>query len=555
MKKRLFYFILSCILTTNAFSQIAINSVFESSVMDAKNGVISIYHPNGYIYHFQSSYDNIYVKKINAVNFAPVGNAYRLNSNISTIIHNGFVDPNGFIIIYGSVFNQIAKSFIFKIDPNTLQIVNYKLVSDIIRDGCWGENNSNLPNQENIYAFVGINGYVFTMNTSLVYKTYIYGISSGAITDISWDTNSKRFLVSGNMGVYTCFMTFDCKDSYPLGYTTLNKICFMSSGLSVFQLPDSQYGPMFSRYVVHTLMNDGRVLVVHSGRRSNNYAPLIELSILSFQTSAPYTTTIDAYKSISFPVNQTITTRDLVNNILQNELTLHMTSWENDEFPGGVKEYLSRIYVNANNISFESRSLNPVCSISNLIYNPIDQRGGVNIGTGFFEYDYDGINSEWYLGMEGIMCYIHPYFDKHGCFSSQLTEITSLTPSTRYTSERIITGNFNNYNMTIPIFNVLNNFILAGYCNYYHSSLSNPTKELQNPNTEANIILFENQEFMLTGFDEQVNCQIFDMTGKQISSFVTLNETNNVIPSLSSGIYLLVAKDKKGNEKTVKFVK
>lgn len=168
MKKKLYLSIIFLCIAFLSYSQISLNTITETSVQDSKNAAISLYHTNGTIYHFQSSWENIYVKKVSAYDFSPIGNGYRLNTYHTSVVHGGFIDPSGYIVIYGKVYlGGTPPNFIFKIDPNTLQIVNSKYSWLYVIDACWGEVNSNLTNQSNIYAFLGGSGRIFTTDLSL----------------------------------------------------------------------------------------------------------------------------------------------------------------------------------------------------------------------------------------------------------------------------------------------------------------------------------------------------------------------------------------------------
>lgn len=526
MKKKIYLSIILAIFSIVGFSQISINTIYTTSTGEQKNEAITIYHSSGQLFHFESSIWNLYVQKIDASTGAINSIAYRLNVNQwGGMLCGGFEDQQGNIIIYGE---QGVGGMIMKIDPSNFNILNVKNFYNIGRiiDGSCGEKNSGLITQSFNYSFLSNDGTFIISDLNFNISPYRFGIQNGDIQDISWNSITKKYMATGVLGYNAFFVSFDCKDSYQNEVLFHNKFGF--SGDLTTQ----------SGLVLHSLLNNGKIMIAKSGSIStSNY---LSLSTHSIIMSPPYFSTIDAFDRIKVRDGYFFN-KSMIYNPSNNNLTLN-SRIENDE-------YLFNIIDNGGTISCSQRYLSDVnININNLIYNPDDQLGGVNIGTGILSH----VNSYTNCGL----FYIHNNFST-SCYSSPSKVLkTSITPNTFQINEIVSPLNNSCIVPNIYFINPVPFFVLP-HCSSYHTEIENQIfkEKLASNQNNSDIVLFNNVEFMLTGFNGNVNCQIFDITGKIVYSIISDNDLTNSIPNLSKGIYLLKAFDNKGNEKIIKFIK
>lgn len=536
MNKKIIYAILFVFLTLKGFSQISYNEVHEGTVEDWKTSAITVHHSSGILVHFQASLNNIYVKRYSAYDCSGDSIGNRLNYDWGGFLSGGFEDPDSNIVIYGKINDSTSScGFVMKINPINLNIINVKLFRnyDQIIDGCWGLKNVGDSTEAFVYSFLINNGNFIVSDHNFNFNSKLYGIEEGKVTDISWNQYTSKFMGTGIIRNDACFLSYECNDSYFYGVQFINLYGFIGD-----------YYKTATGLVVHTLQNDGRILIAESGKDTLNNS-FLYLSIHTVMMTPPYYYTVERYLKYGLGRND-FDNKSMILNPVDSNNTLN-SRWY-DFVYNDKREYLFDISVFGNNIDLSPRYLDDdqIC-INNLINNPGDQLGSINIATGILKdtIEYSG----------GLFFIHNDFFTK--CYTENRIKMYELDPQFFPVYERVDSLIDSTY---IPRLN-FERIVLFTHrpdCSSYHYGVTSTKsdKNLMIPEKpEYNIINFENEEFMTVGFKGDVNCQIFDLTGKLIYSIVCQNETNNRFPNLPFGIYLLRAKDSYGNVKTIKFLK
>lgn len=535
MKKLFLLTFIICFMQIIGYSQFSINVIQEMDVYDEKTSSVSVVHSDGYIYNFQSSITNIYLMKINANNFSPTTTKIKITPGSNFITLKGaFEDAQGNIILYGQeYYSNSYYGLIYKISPSTMTIINKSRISvNSIDYGCYGEILNTSNNWENAYAFITSNGKILISNDQLTLNTNQYFIQNAKATQISWNSNEKKFICSGFTEIYNNTTTnlpflivFDCKASYTSGWYNYYKIVFEDVNVR-----------LNSGKVVHSYDNNNITLIQSYKYIGSNQSLLQKINI-NVQYSIPYTFSVLSNTRSNFPLGLH-SISDMKKNLSNNQLTI-LGKYTN------TNNVVCDFFLNPNNSTFYY--VNDVyLNLSTLNYNQFDETGtNLMNATG----TYKTINNVTLLG---AILYEHYRFktlcEIQGSFNKSTSPITTLgIISDSYLSSPT-------YTSPNPSVYSLNNIGVKGICGEYHSGLSDKSFDKTiKVNNEINIILLESKVFILQGFIGSIQCNIYDMIGKRVYSVTTENDLNNSIPTLTAGIYILKTLDNHGNEKSIKF--
>lgn len=535
MRKNFYLTVILLLISYFSYSQNSVYHLRETTMLNDKYSGITIYHSSGYLYHFQTSFDYLFFQKLNASSLAFVGTGKSAYIQGIFMVTGGFEDQSGDIIIFGRYLNGPSSSFILKFRPSTNTIV--KMVNtdfDAIK-GCWGQKNYGLGNQAYNYCFVSENMTVRACDTSLVLNNkYLFPCDQG-FSDISWNDSTKKYMVSGTKGDTTCFISFYCVDSSANFYNICHKV--------KYRIPNLTSYASYSKSVLHTKLNDGKILISHIGRIDSNHT--VALTILTPTWTYPYNVTINQIKTYSFGTGSPLIQFALLNNVENNKSTLCFAKIVSGST---YNYYHAPITVASNSISLSYKYFSTDSYMfGNLINNPVDEDGSVQIITGLYTIGTYAKN--------GALHYLHNHTDLTQCFTipGKIAYSIKTTTIDSICTYSLLSPSTQAFQSPLPTF-VNNTFARTSICNPYHS-FGSPTFKGILAVTEFDVVILENKEFLLKGFTGKVLCNLYDVTGKMVYSIESQNDINNIIPELSNGMYILKVKDEVGNQKTIKFFK
>lgn len=570
MKKMIFLVIFATIFVCNTLVGQVQHGVYNSSMTPNPETILSavtVIDPNSELVYMVGTDNNknLFVTKLD-INYQPPipvnSNSFSFNMNNATgkvFLKDGFVDTDGNIVVYGYVDDTYKYGTFVKVSisagiPTSIKYAITSVAHSQIIDGCWSKQSPNTKTYSFISAFN--NGvlcrYNATTFSNLVCKHFLD--DNSYMTSISWDEDNKKTIVSGFKSINTNGDTSSQNTlSQIVGY--IDWTAFQNLGnFQLFTTNNYISSEYTNKHVLagNGFYDDGIVFLCQDIRNEYDGLWMMQYDYINDEV---YSNT--AY---TFPINKVFIIdvgHDFMNFFV---LGHHNGSVGTSDFE---RRYIAQFdlfnpttyiakhldYIDLDEVSGSTYYKVLQAFQSNINYNVASEN---MISTGAIPgkaqiYEILDLNTDSCDNTEITLTPINISYSQSSMTVPEITEQHDAITFSNWTQ-----NTSTNYPLSMGV-ECLTAF--SGFSNNddFAKNLINEEKSNIENNINANnqnsgIIITNNKnEFVCDNFDGECSYQIFNIIGSHIMNGSTENGKTNYLNNLTTGTYIILVTDSKGN--------